>query len=105
MIEAIFEWAWRCGLDVSLRSNNFRFPIMSPPDNCFRLRQPLDFVDHAVAEGDIPVIRFSRGDRHIEIQARNWADLVKRLEYEQRRVFSELTCPPLRLPKLEEKKA
>lgn len=97
MIEKIFAWAWRVGLDVELYSRTYEFPVRSPIDTGFRLREPLTLQTPGRLTGDIPCLRFRRGERQFVLTATSYAELLLRLEHEHQHMFAELSCPPLRL--------
>lgn len=93
MISAIFEWAWRCGLDVRMGSKNWYLPNAEPTR--LQPREASDFVQIDRTVSEHPVLVFSRGLKSISVEARNWAEMRAQLEHRQEYIFQELCCPAL----------
>ncbi len=93
MIEKIFEWAWKTGLEINLYSHNYMLPAFE--EIRVRPRQDVNFTSITRRVAEMPVLRFSAQGRHYEIMGQNWAELLKRLEYEHKKIASELIVPPL----------
>lgn len=95
MIAKIFEWAWINGLDVRLSSQSYAVPVMGDSYSFMPRREAPNYVEHKAMTAHMPVLVFSRGDRHFQVAAPNWADMKLRLEHEYERIFAELACMPL----------
>jgi len=79
-IAGVFMWAWKAGVDVSLRSKSYEVPLS-------KFKMPR-------TKADYPVLRFSRGDNHVEYMGRDFNDLIKQTKYMINKVSIELLCPP-----------
>lgn len=78
-IARIMQWSWNAGLSVKFdhKKINFSYP------------------DERRKEYSWPVIRFSNWitDRHQEITAKDFSELLNILDYTHKKIFADLGCP------------
>lgn len=93
IIADIFNWAWKCGLDVTLTSIQMDVPLR------YSVRFARDSVDQFSPDermkAEFPRLIFSRGDKQIEVVATNWKEMSERLIHTHAKIFSDLNCPTI----------
>lgn len=95
-MEKIFTWAWRHGLDVTMTSRAYAIPVSGP----FRLHREAPDYRYVAGEQlvvEIPVLRFSRGDRYEEVTATNWANMVEMMRHAAPYIATKLCIKELDL--------
>lgn len=90
-IEKLFDWAWINGIDIRLESRTF----MASGHEWREERQPPDFENHEDFKYHMPRLTFSKGGRHISVEARNFAELKEQLKRGHKKIFMDLCCHPL----------
>lgn len=76
----LFMWCFNAGVEVSMVDSSFRIPRSYEPLASDNIRMPR--------------LRFSRADKHMEVQAWNWPELIEKMRQQYKYIFMEL-CVPL----------
>lgn len=100
---SVMAWCFKFGCEVTLRNKAHNRPVMDPLKDPravgeFHERQAdgtiIDMAhrtNHRVIE--IPELVFSKGDKHFSLSAYSWDELMRRFEYEYKRIYMELSVP------------
>jgi hypothetical protein len=91
-IVKIFEWAWTAGLNVTLYSKSCNAPHYTDGERV-QPRESSDFTTFGKAVAEMPVLRFERGNKYVEVVGANWAELSKQLEFRYKSIAAELLVP------------
>lgn len=94
-IERIFEWAWKCGLDVTLTSRSYAVPYAE--EMRLKPREDCNFTVYNRCSAEQPVLIFRSPDRRQEITAANWATMCEILKKVHGNIWRDLGCPELKL--------
>lgn len=99
----LIHWCLKWGCDFSLRNTAYNHPTMDVTRDYWARGEDHEIqsdgclldMSHSMryVKCLIPEVVFTKGDRHIRIQASSLDDLYLRVEREHKRIYMELSVP------------